>query len=68
MPVPYIAAMTSRALVREVMENSVALMRRAGQMPKAFRVTVARERGMMSPVRGRAIRFVRRKWIGKELK
>ena len=57
----YIIAMILRASESAVTSASVALTAVCGQMPRADRNRVARDAGIISPVRGMAIRLVSRK-------
>ena len=57
----YIEEMTAREPERMLTSVSVVVSRISGQMPKMSRHNVSSADGMMSPVRGIAIRFVRRK-------
>ena len=61
---PYIPAMISSDLISDVTRNSVACIRKTGQMPKLDMTIVRRADGIVSVVSGRAIRFVRRKYLG----
>ena len=61
----YIRDMISRACESAVTSISQALDIISGHMPKTDRIKVRRARGMMRPVRGRAMRLVRRKCTGK---
>ena len=57
--------MISRACERAVTSISQALRSISGQIPRADSNRTARAVGMISPVRGIAMRFVSRKWTGK---
>lgn len=60
----YMTDMTSRASESAVTSNSVVLESMSGQMPSVDRHRTAKAKGMMRPVSGKAMRLVRRKWIG----
>ena len=60
--------MISRDWTRMRTRRSVMLTSGFGQMPAAFSAVVARPAGMIRLERGRASRFVNRKWRGKEWK
>lgn len=61
----YMDDIISRASDRAVTSASAALESISGHMPIADRQSTARAIGIISPVRGIAIRFVRRKCVGK---
>lgn len=56
--------MTSRAFERAVTSISEALSSISGQIPSEERNIAARAEGIISPVRGMAMRLVRRKCTG----
>ena len=64
----YMSEIIVRASESAVTSISVALISMSGHMPDMCRTSVSKDTGIISPVRGRAIRFVSRKCIGKELK
>ena len=57
-----------RASERTVTSVSVALKSISGQMPSMLRQSVSKADGIRIPVKGSAIRFVRRKCVGNVLK
>lgn len=60
----YIDDIISRASDRAVTSASVALVSISGHHPTAVSRVTATAAGIMNPVNGRAIRLVRRKYIG----
>lgn len=64
----YIEAMISNAPISSSVSHSVKRTSRSGHCPALARSTVSAADGIMTPVNGRAIRFVSRKCIGKVLK
>ena len=60
--------MTLKASVSRLIRNSVPRTMNPGHSPMLLSSITARAEGMIRPVRGRAIRLVSIKCIGKELK
>ena len=64
----YMSEIIVRASERAVTSISVALRSMSGHMPHVCRHNVSKDTGIISPVRGRAIRFVNRKCMGNDRK
>ena len=60
----YIPAIVSSAVISADMSDSVSAVMNGMSIPRTQRINEMSIAGMMIPVRGRAIRFVRRKYWG----
>ena len=64
----YIDAMISRERESEVTSISVTDIKRSGHISAVSSINVISDKGIMIPVKGMAMRFVRRKCLGNESK